>query len=178
MRGVRSAFFHSSTIWRITCYGSFVPANGWSCSGCGSNHLRGYTSEPKLRTSPNWWSAPHPPSFQHLVPGRNGVVSKHSPPGLGHWRRGGTQLKARSSPTARGRGHRRLEVNEPFLLLAEQPPFTVWLLWRGIGTAVLIRHGLESLLIPPNGFVNPPIRGEQFPKTPCGFCRGVHLAST
>ena len=122
MRGVRSAFFHSSTIWRITCYGSFVPANGWSCSSCGSNHLRGYTSEPKLRTSPNWWSAPHPPSFQHLVPGRNGVVSKHSPPGLGHWRRGGTQLKARSSPTARGRGHRRLEVNEPFLLLAEQPP--------------------------------------------------------
>ena len=46
-----------------TCDGSLVPANRWSCSGCGSNHLWEYTSEPKLRTSPHRWPAAHPTCF-------------------------------------------------------------------------------------------------------------------
>ena len=53
------------------------------------------------------------------------------------------------------------ELTEQLLLRTHQPTFTTRFFWRGIGGAVLVWHGVESLLIPPNGFKDPPIHREQ-----------------
>ena len=57
--------------------------------------------------------------------------------------------------------HVGFELTDQLLLSTRQPTFASRFLRRGIGGAALIRHGVKSLLIPPNGFKDPPIRCEQ-----------------
>ena len=89
-------------------------------------------------------------------------MPKHSSARLGHWRAWwNPAVGAHRHPLRVNRCRVGFELTKQLLLRTHQPTLTTRFFRRGIGGAVFVRHGLESLLIPPNRFKDPPIRCEQ-----------------
>ena len=142
MRGVGSAFFHSSTCWLISCHGSFDVANRWPSSCRGSNHLWEETSALRVMTSSDRRGAAPPARLLHRLPSLNGVVPQHPPPSHRHRRPGRNVAVGPDGDPLRV--HRRrvgLEAAKCLLLLpGVETLFTTRPSWRFIKAAVLVGH--------------------------------------
>ena len=142
MRGVRSAFFHFSTCWQISCHGSFGVANRWPSSCRGSNHLWEDTSAVRLRTSSDRRGAAAPACLAHRLPSLYRVVPQQPPPC--HWLRREGRYVAVGPDGYPLRMHGLsiwLEVTKLLLLLGIQPPLTARLGETVLIARIFLEHG-------------------------------------
>ena len=88
------------------------------------------------------WRDSLPPGFQHLLPGINSVVAKHSPSGLRHRQPGRyPAVSAHWHPLPMGCWHVWPELTNQLLLIVHQPTFTTRLFRVVLWVGAVTRHG-------------------------------------